>query len=110
MNNEIKEILYVLKHIVIGRASRLTCREADKLLDYITNLQQENHELKSKLECYENGAYYSSKVDELEQENERLKEKTKEQSLLLIDYQDMEQRYNIYKYRCEKAVEYIKNN
>jgi len=40
MNNEIKEILYVLKHIVIGRASRLTCREADKLLDYITNLQQ----------------------------------------------------------------------
>ena len=41
-------------------------------------------------------------------QNERLKAKTKEQSLLLIDYQDMEQRYNDYKSRCEKAVEYNK--
>ena len=45
-----------------------------KAKDKMKELQQENHELKSKLECYENGAYYSSKVDELEQENERLKE------------------------------------
>ena len=61
----------------------LSQKENKALLDYITNLQQENHELKSKLECYENGVYYSSKVDELEQENED------------------------YKSRCEKAIEYI---
>ena len=58
--------------------------EWQPMIDYITNLQQENHELKSKLECYENGVYYSSKVDELEQENED------------------------YKSRCEKAIEYNK--
>lgn len=62
----------------------LSQKENKTLLDYITNLQQENHELKSKLECYENGVYYSSKVDELEQENED------------------------YKSRCEKAIEYNK--
>lgn len=102
MNDEIKEILDYLKIENGTIGSELSYEETHLLLDYITNLQQENHELKSKLECYENGAYYSSKVDELEQENERLKEKTKEQSLLLIDYQDMEQRYNDYKSRCEK--------
>ena len=70
MNNEIKEILDMLKqHISI-----VSIEDEDLLLDYITNLQQENHELKSKLECYENGVYYSSKVDELTEENERLKE------------------------------------
>lgn len=113
MNDEIKLMLNIIKDVSEHKeGSRnglmiLSCKDYETLYDYITNLQQENHELKSELECYENGAYYSSKVDELEQENERLKEKTKEQSLLLIDYQDMEQRYNDYKSRCEKAVEYI---
>ena len=53
MREEIKEILYVLKHIVIGRASRLTPREANKLLDYITNLQEENIKLKELCDKYE---------------------------------------------------------
>lgn len=81
MNDEIKEIIEYLKNNIFitdetKRKYKILHRdEVNKLLDYITNLQQENHELKSKLECYENGAYYSSKVDELEQENERLKER-----------------------------------
>lgn len=49
-------------------------------------------------------------IADLEQENERLKTKTKEQSLLLIDYQDMEQKLEDYKSRIEKAVEYIKEH
>ena len=44
---------------------------------------------------------------ELYNEVIRLKTKTKEQSLLLIDYQDMEQKLEKYKSRIEKAVEYI---
>jgi sugar-specific transcriptional regulator TrmB len=43
-NKEIEEILYVLKHIVIGRTSRLTSREADKLLSYIEQLKEEQEE------------------------------------------------------------------
>ena len=70
MNKDIDTLLFYLIH-----TDKLKVEEKQKIADYITNLQQENHELKSKLECYENGTYYSSKVDELEQENERLKER-----------------------------------
>lgn len=62
MNNEIKAILDFKEN---ADYKKLSCDEIVILKDYITNLQQEN---------------------------ERLKTKTKEQSLLLIDYQDMEQK------------------
>lgn len=125
MNDEIKEILDSVK-LEVNSAKNwieplgLNRGAWNKLLDYITKLQedirtgqeinselqQENHELKSKLECYENGAYYSSKVDELEQENERLK-----QELVKIPRAKMEYDLELedYKSRCEKAIEYIKN-
>lgn len=60
--------------------SEMLFNRDNKLLDYITNLQQEN---------------------------ERLNNKIKEQNLLLIEFQDMEQKVDIYKSRCEKANEYI---
>ena len=77
MNNEIKEILDFKEN---ADYKRLSCDEIAILIDYITKLQQED---------------------------ERLKTKTKEQNLLLIDYQDMEQKLEDYKSRIEKAVEYI---
>lgn len=43
------------------------------------------------VEMLENGELYDY-INNLQQENERLKTKTKEQSLLLIDYQDMEKK------------------
>lgn len=49
-NKEIEEILYVLKDIVIGRATRLTCREVDKLLSYIEQLEKKYKELKDRNE------------------------------------------------------------
>lgn len=132
MNDEIREILDKLSNrkqetLIMGlRQCQLKNIEhpfitkeeyIDKILDYITNLQQENHELKSKLECYENGAYYSSKVDELEQENERLKEtnvycnrtdcvgRIKDSRKYDSVYQEKED----YKSRCEKAYSYVDN-
>ncbi len=76
MNKEIKEILYVLKQIVIGRASRLTCREADKLLDYITNLQEIekdhqriNGELRQQLSVTEELAMEYKARNEKQEEN-----------------------------------------
>ena len=154
MNNEIKEILDMLKqHISI-----VSIEDEDLLLDYITNLQQqlhqasldiqelterdiecpswcdkltylqqeikhiskvrdeiiekyndlqqENHELKSKLECYENGVYYSSKVDELTEENKRLKENAIHNDKVVDKAKWNEM---IYKSRCEKASKVIKN-
>lgn len=44
---EVEEILYVLKAIVIGRATRLTCREADKLLSYIEQLETQIENLQN---------------------------------------------------------------
>lgn len=127
MNKEIKEILDSWKlgiekgidknGIYVGGLC-YSWEQLSLLLDYITNLQQENHELKSKLECYENGVYYSSKVDELEQENERLKEtnvycnrtdcvgRIKDSRKYNSIYQEKED----YKSRCEKASEYIKEH
>lgn len=82
MKDEIKEILYVLKHIVIGRASRLTPREAQTLLDYITNLQQENEELK--------------------------KNKLTPDELANLLNQELIKQRDDYKSRCKKAIEYNK--
>ena len=82
MNDEIKVILNYLDMYKNMNEGLLNSKDKKLLLDYITNLQQEN---------------------------EKLKVKTKEQSLLLIDYQDIEQRYEDYKSRCEKAFEYIKH-
>lgn len=45
-------------------------------------------------------------ITKLQQENERLNNKIKEQNLLLIEFQDMEQKLDIYKLRCEKAIEF----
>lgn len=133
MNNEIKEILSLLN-------SSSWSNEAKQIEDYITNLQQENHNLKSQLECYENGVYYSSKVDELQQinnnqakrnsrqrlanqkqqdlilnlqrENERLKEQAKKDNHILgcnfASKDKYKQRYEDYKSRCKKAIEYNK--
>ena len=68
MKDEIKEILYVLKDIVIGKATRLTCREADKLLDYITNLQEEN---KDNLKCIKS---LKEQLESVINENQKLLE------------------------------------
>ena len=100
MNDEIKEILESLQY-----NDYIGTNDKRKLRDYITNLEQENQELKSKLECYENGVYFSSKVDELERENERLKEQVKRE----VEVRDYEVSLKEdYKSRIEKAVEYIK--
>ncbi len=42
--------------------------------EYIGILEQENAELKSKLELYENGVYFSSEIDEKDKEIDKLKE------------------------------------
>ena len=85
MKEEIKEILEALKpqdkeFIKAGIKEYplvLSVKEQKILLDYITNLQEENKQLKEK-------------------------------NYLLIDYQDMEIRYNEYKQRNEKAIEILK--
>ena len=44
------------------------------VLSEIENLQQENKELKAKLEMYENGVYYSSENDKLKEIIEEVRE------------------------------------
>ena len=48
--------------------------DKETLRDMVLELQEENQELKSKLELYENGVYFSSKVDEKNKQIDKLKE------------------------------------
>lgn len=78
MKEEIKEILKLYKNDDIEYYNLVSDLGYDKLLDYITDLQEENKRLK-------------------------------ENNYLLIDYQDMEIRYNEYKQRNEKAIDFMNN-
>ena len=96
MNKEIEDALHTLLHCSLKDTDYETQVEQYKLVrDYITNLKKENkqlnslvnscqeeierltkenQELKSKLELYENGVYFSSKVDEKDKQIDKLKE------------------------------------
>ena len=110
MNKEIKEILEILDGIASGDWIQMLPKEANKLLDYITNLQQnydriynENCKLRE-----EHNITDISLLDEnykLQQENERLKQIKS----CMINFQEC---YVVkdYKSRIDKAIEYIKEN
>lgn len=95
MTEEIKELLDILNKVKDYDDKRyfISCGENDYLLDndeikcllnYITNLQQENEKLK------------------------QINEELKQSKLLNIEFQDMEQRLVNYKQRNEKAIKLLK--
>lgn len=98
MNEEIKEILELFaftdENIMFCDIVELNSKQSHLLLDYITNLQQENEMYKKELE----------KADSITQscifEGSRSAGKSYRQCLNWL---------KDYKSRCEKAIEYIKN-
>ena len=116
---QIKEFFEYDSGIVCDEDGKVAYFKEDtfnQLLDYITNLQEENERYKrifegkerfSKIMPDDTDFIILSKADydRQQEENERLKK----DNLLLIDYQDMEQKYDDYKLRNEKAIEYIKH-
>ena len=106
MNNEIKEILDRIETASEIFDCLLKPEECTELLDFITNLKQDNTmyaQLKDE---------YEEEIKDLQQENERLKhdinifknDKVYERLGKLIEENED------YKSRCEKASEYIKEN
>ena len=98
MNDEIKEIL---KEIECYRNEELCLiflsrKESNALLDYINNLQQENERLK------ENNQEMQEEMARVWEENERLKEELVKIPRAKMEY-DLE--LEDYKYRCEKAID-----
>lgn len=75
--------------------SEMLFNRDNKLLDYITNLQQEKSDI-----C-KNRLAIAIERDRLQQENEKLKENLCENFIY-------ERWYIHYKSRCEKTIEYIK--
>lgn len=63
----------------------ISYKEAQLLLDYITNLQEENERLKEKIDILKSN--FEVEID---------------------DCEDYKKWYRDYKSRCEKAIEYIK--
>ena len=116
MNDEIKEILDKLKDdnwydeldLTGEMWIELRWKETHLLLDYITNLQQDNTmyaQLKDE---------YEEEIKDLQQENERLKEENKhifanvnDDELLISNAMNYTEAQD-YKSRCEKASEIIK--
>lgn len=110
MNDEIKEILdrwkcYIglTKNFTNNDMELLRVEDIEKVLDYITNLQQANKVLE------ENWEHYMEENERLKNHNRWLEDKIETyfdnvnmQNDLLIEQLD-------YKSRCEKAIEYIKH-
>lgn len=109
MNDEIKEIkigMYsideILEFMTNGEGRGFMGRSMyDAILDYITNLQQE---LK---EANESITWWSNRFKAIQQENERLKANIRTQK---SRRRLQTRKKNDYKSRCEKAIEYIKEN
>ena len=99
MNDEIKEMLDELKEYASGGMSGLYPAEqqVQHLLDYITNLQQENERLEHENFCLREYLIIHKKSIP----NELVKDKTFIEMLDMPTYED-------YKSRCEKAIEYNK--
>lgn len=116
MTEEIKEIIdYLIDEECTRRIKCITIEESKQLLDYITNLQQENEKLKQTLHNITiNGVEEeNTTVLDLINENKKLKEcycnrtdctgRIKDSKKYDSVYQEKED----YKSRCEKAIEYI---
>ena len=113
MNEEIKEILErIKKHYVLDET------QDELLLDYITNLQQENERLKELCDKYEEEhstafKLWTMKMEEMPTYEEKLKiQKENDRANQYIDfYKDLTEKQNKsledYKSRCEKAVELL---
>lgn len=118
MNNEIKEILDDMFHIIIKYEEdfeyleenkiryQLSYNKMQKLYDYITNLQKTNKNHSKKL------IELGNKINNLQQENERLKleyktQKDINQKLLSMDIKHNRELKD-YKLRCEKADNQLK--
>lgn len=90
MNEEIKKILELFsstdKNIMFGDIVELNSKESHLLLNYITNLQQENERLK--------------------EENKRIFSKVNDDELLISNAMNYAEAQD-YKSRCEKAIELI---
>ena len=98
MKDEIKEIILYLKKKENTRNIKcITLSEKDKLLDYITNLQEENEYLKKHQRFHKK--FGNDYIFCVEGDKETYKD------LLLEKQEELED----YKSRIEKAVEYMNN-
>ena len=84
--------------------------EITYMLDYITNLQQENKELKLELSGYRQAILNDKEMLGLKEENQRLKKELEEYKLITIDYQELEARNQELKKVISKSIEYIGSN
>lgn len=110
MSEEIKEILDNLKEWSVegNLYFEINDEKAKKLYNYITNLQQENKQLKEELKsANEEITWWSNRFNAVERDNRQLKEALKDiEELLLNEEQPIQPsyiRYNILKI-IEKAL------
>lgn len=133
MNNEIKEILDKLKDndwyeeldLTGTKWIELKQEETNQLLDYITNLQQENEHLRTQVNTYENPDDYTlfymwldakakDKMKQLQEENERLNNKLEKIKEIInyyaVENEDYSKIYNDEEKELLEVVEGDKND
>ena len=74
MNSEIISLETAQKITNLKKENKQLNSLVNSCQEEIERLTKENQELKSKLELYENGVYFSSKVDEKDKQIDKLKE------------------------------------
>lgn len=112
MKDEIKEILDMLEAMASNDDIAFLPKQASLLLDYITNLQNENMKYDQCLtELTDNYKDLQKELTNLQEENERLKgaiETIKETNKLLIQQKaQLQDDLDMLDKRNEKAIEYI---
>ena len=101
MKDEIKRKIDFIKQI-LERNELIRCnRYFNDLLDYITNLQQENEEWKMIFDTFSKRPYAHKYLEEKRKELGNDKIIGLDSEMIYKDYYD-------YKFRCEKASERIK--
>jgi len=108
MTNEIKEIY--LSNLEWSKTHDNDIKVNDDMGGVMGNIVfKDNMPYEEFQKLFKNGYFILCDKDyitNLQEENKRLKE----DNYLLIDYQDMEIRYNDYKQRIDIAIEYIEEN
>lgn len=101
INQEVKEILnYLKKKENTRRIKCITIEESKQLLDYITNLKQNNKELSMIFDTFSKRPYAHKYLEEKKKELNNNKIIGLDSEMIYKDYYDL-------KLRINKAIEYL---
>ena len=100
----------LFKMNLISVVQQLPKEDIETIQGYVEMIEEENQELKSKLELYENGVYFSSEVDKKDKQIDKLKKKYEN---AVADYEKTEfekEQLNSLVNSCQEEIRQLKKH